>query len=181
MCSRVTNNFYSWSFVLYVTCPIYSQKYENCIFFGLHMQILRRITKYQQRVKGSIEIVCGWDLAEWFGAFSCQFQSCNSSGFDPSILRHSGIWGAADEAVLNNDHKNRNCSLEALIDSLFLYSFLFAGTCTALCVIFSSCLATPLLSSTLWPTLKNTSSCLATPQPSSTLWPTLKNTSWRQM
>ncbi len=24
-----------------------------------------------------------------------------SPGFDPSILRHSGIWGAADEAVLN--------------------------------------------------------------------------------
>ncbi len=25
-------------------------------------------------------------------------------GFDPSILRHSGIWGAGDEAVLNNVH-----------------------------------------------------------------------------
>ncbi len=31
-----------------------------------------------------------------------QCQSRTSSGFDPSILRHSGIWGAADEAVLNN-------------------------------------------------------------------------------
>jgi hypothetical protein len=28
-------------------------------------------------------------------------QSRNSPGFDPNILRHSGIWGAADEAVLN--------------------------------------------------------------------------------
>ncbi len=27
------------------------------------------------------------------------------SGFDPSILRHSEIWGAADEAVLNKVHK----------------------------------------------------------------------------
>ncbi len=27
---------------------------------------------------------------------------------DPSILRHSGIWGAADEAVLNIVHKNKN-------------------------------------------------------------------------
>jgi hypothetical protein len=27
-------------------------------------------------------------------------------GFDPSILRHSRIWGAADEAVLNNIKKN---------------------------------------------------------------------------
>jgi hypothetical protein len=35
----------------------------------------------------------------------CQCQSHNSPGFDPSILRHSGILGAADEAVLNNVHK----------------------------------------------------------------------------
>ncbi len=28
-----------------------------------------------------------------------------SPGFDPSILRHSRISGAADEAVLNNVHK----------------------------------------------------------------------------
>ncbi len=28
----------------------------------------------------------------------------NCLGFDPSILRHSGIWGAADEAVLNIVH-----------------------------------------------------------------------------
>jgi hypothetical protein len=27
--------------------------------------------------------------------------SWNGPGFDPSILKHSGIWGAADEAVLN--------------------------------------------------------------------------------
>jgi hypothetical protein len=42
-------------------------------------------------------------------ASSCQCQSRNSSpGFDPSILRHSGIWGAADAAVLNNVHlKNK--------------------------------------------------------------------------
>ncbi len=31
--------------------------------------------------------------------------SRNCLGFDPSILRHSGIWGAADEAVLNIVHK----------------------------------------------------------------------------
>ncbi len=28
-------------------------------------------------------------------------QSRHSPGFDPYILRHSGIWGTADEAVLN--------------------------------------------------------------------------------
>jgi hypothetical protein len=34
-------------------------------------------------------------------ASDCQCTSCNGLGFDPSIRRHSGIWGAADEAVLN--------------------------------------------------------------------------------
>ncbi len=33
--------------------------------------------------------------------FDCQCTSCNGPGFDPSIRRHSWIWGAADEAVLN--------------------------------------------------------------------------------
>ncbi len=37
-------------------------------------------------------------------ASGCQCQSRNSPGFDPSILRHSGIWGAADDAVLNTVH-----------------------------------------------------------------------------
>jgi hypothetical protein len=34
-------------------------------------------------------------------ASGCQCRSRNYPGFDPSILRHSGIWGAAKEAVLN--------------------------------------------------------------------------------
>ncbi len=34
-------------------------------------------------------------------ASDCQCTSCNGPGFDPRIRRHSGIWGAADEAVLN--------------------------------------------------------------------------------
>jgi hypothetical protein len=33
----------------------------------------------------------GWDLAEWLERLECQFQSHNSTGFDPSILRQSGI------------------------------------------------------------------------------------------
>ncbi len=36
-----------------------------------------------------------------FRSSGCQCTSCNGSGFDPSIRRYSGIWGAADEAVLN--------------------------------------------------------------------------------
>ncbi len=41
-------------------------------------------------------------------ASDCQWRSRNSPGFDPSILRHSGIWGAADEAVLNTVHREKN-------------------------------------------------------------------------
>jgi hypothetical protein len=41
-------------------------------------------------------------------ASGCQCQSSNSPGCDPSILRHSGIWGAADEAVLNTVQKMKN-------------------------------------------------------------------------
>jgi hypothetical protein len=35
-------------------------------------------------------------------------RSRNSPGFDPSILQHSGIWGAADEAVLNTVHRKKS-------------------------------------------------------------------------
>ncbi len=39
----------------------------------------------------------------------CQCQSHNSPEFHPSIFQHSGIWGAADEAVLNNiQHKRKH-------------------------------------------------------------------------
>ncbi len=41
-----------------------------------------------------------------YRASGCQCQSRSSPGFvDSSILRHSEIWGAADEAVLKNVHK----------------------------------------------------------------------------
>jgi hypothetical protein len=36
-----------------------------------------------------------------------QCHSRNRPGFDPSILRLSGIWGAADEAVLDNVQKKK--------------------------------------------------------------------------
>ncbi len=48
--------------------------------------------------------VCGWHLAElWMRssrvvrASDSQCRSRNCPGFEPSILRHSGIWGTADE------------------------------------------------------------------------------------
>ncbi len=44
-----------------------------------------------------------WDLAEWLERLKCR--SRNYPGFDPSIHRQSGIWGAADVAVLNKVQK----------------------------------------------------------------------------
>jgi hypothetical protein len=38
-----------------------------------------------------------------------------SPGFDPSILRHSGIRAAADEAVLNNVHTKKKCKKSPFI------------------------------------------------------------------
>jgi hypothetical protein len=38
----------------------------------------------------------------------CQCTSYNGPGFDPSIRRHSRIWGAADKAMLNILRKNKN-------------------------------------------------------------------------
>ncbi len=57
--------------------------------------------------------ICGWDLAQWMRsslvvrASDCQCTGCNGPGFDPSIRRHRGIWGAADEAVLNIVRKKK--------------------------------------------------------------------------
>ncbi len=62
-------------------------------------------------------LLMGWDIVKnkWKNfkmvrAADCQCQSRNSHGFDPCILRHSGIWGAADEAVLNKVHKKEKFS-----------------------------------------------------------------------
>jgi hypothetical protein len=44
-------------------------------------------------------------------ASGCQCQIRNSPGFDPRLLRHSGIWGMADEAVLNYVHKGKNTKM----------------------------------------------------------------------
>ncbi len=49
-------------------------------------------------------------------ASDCQCTSCNGPGFDPSIRRHSGIWGAADEAVLNIVRKKRKKSPQKIFE-----------------------------------------------------------------
>ncbi len=43
-------------------------------------------------------------------ASDCQCKRRNTPGFNPSILRHNIIWGAADKAVLNKVHL-LNCEL----------------------------------------------------------------------
>ncbi len=85
---------------------------------------------------------CGWELAElwmrsgrvwmisrrvWIRSGRVWMRSCwvvwasdsqcrsrNWPGFDPSIHRHSGIWGAADETVLNKVLKNQKKKSPAL-------------------------------------------------------------------
>ncbi len=44
------------------------------------------------------------------------------TGFDPSILRHNGIWGTADEAVLNKVPVHRNKKLKLNINPYCLKS-----------------------------------------------------------
>ncbi len=51
------------------------------------------------------QLLCAWMRSSRVlrvSGFQCQ--SRNSPGFDHSFLRPSGIWGAADEAVLKNVH-----------------------------------------------------------------------------
>ncbi len=51
-------------------------------------------------------LYCGWDTASDF-----QCKQCNCPGLNPSILRHNGICGTADEAVLNKVLCRRNKNL----------------------------------------------------------------------
>jgi hypothetical protein len=48
---------------------------------------------------------CNLRFSRVVRAFDCQCRSHNCLRFDPSILRHSGIWGSADKTVLNNVRK----------------------------------------------------------------------------
>ncbi len=56
-------------------------------------------------------------------ASDCQCTSCNGPGFDPSIRRHSGFWGAADEAVLNIVYKKIKKSFQKIILTKFFPVF----------------------------------------------------------
>ncbi len=56
--------------------------------------------------------VCGGNTVQcalYKSASDCQCRrSRNSPGFDPSILRHRGIWGAPDDPLLNKEQKKSN-------------------------------------------------------------------------
>ncbi len=59
---------------------------------------------------------------------------CQSPGFDTSILRHSWIWAAADEAVLNNVNKNKNKTFPShtshkVLPSFFIFFLWFPRLC----------------------------------------------------
>ncbi len=45
-------------------------------------------------------------------------KSRNGPGFDPSILQHSGIWGAADEEVLNNSTNKLKIQKTPILNSV---------------------------------------------------------------
>ncbi len=56
-------------------------------------------------------------------ASDSQCRRRNCPGFDPSILQHSGILGAADERVLNTVHKKpQNDPFQALVHRPDLFS-----------------------------------------------------------
>ncbi len=72
-----------------------------------------------------MQVYCppGWNLDEWLYVLSR-----NSPGLKPSILRHSAIWWAADEALLNKVRKSRkNPPLKGYCVTFFPKLFLISG------------------------------------------------------
>ncbi len=62
-------------------------------------------------------------------ASDSQCRNRNCPGFDPSILRHSGSKGAANEAVLNILHKKKQSKKIPLYFGLTLSEWLKHGSC----------------------------------------------------
>ncbi len=78
---------------------------EIMIFSCAQVRILRK-TEIQHWLRMWSSLVRMWSSLV-VRASDRQCTSCNGPGFDPSIRWHSGIWGAADEAVLNIVQKNK--------------------------------------------------------------------------
>ncbi len=71
-------------------------------------------------------------------ASDSQCRSRNCIGFDPSILRHSGIWGAADEAVLNKVHTFKKSKKNLFSDTLDRRSIRSWSRCSSRALPYSS-------------------------------------------
>jgi hypothetical protein len=62
---------------------------------------LHKVTK----VNYQFSYIDGRDLAKWFERLTAKVKvATQSPGFNPSNLRHSGIWGVGDDTVLNEVH-----------------------------------------------------------------------------
>ncbi len=85
-----------------IHCDKYRYPYGIAIEFFIHLNYFWRGCKYKgifiRRMRSSLERMRSSLLVR---TSDCHCNSCNGPGFVPSIRRHSGIWGAADEAVLN--------------------------------------------------------------------------------
>ncbi len=79
---------------------------------------MRSSREWMRSSRGWVRSSRGWmRFSRVVRASDCQRQSRNSPGLDPSILRHSGIRGAADDAVLKKIHLKNSKS------PLFVYSW----------------------------------------------------------
>ncbi len=64
-----------------------------------------------------ILLVFGWALAQWLEWLTANSTTIhNRSGLDPSIIRHRGIWGAADKSVFNKVHEKKIQKLPLSVD-----------------------------------------------------------------
>ncbi len=78
-----------------------SNFYTHSLIFSSHCKFQGVVVAISFSSLSSINDVMRSSRAVWLP----KRLSRNSPGFDHSIMRHSGIWGAADEAVLKKVHK----------------------------------------------------------------------------
>ncbi len=92
-------------------CFILAFHYWNFIVTGSDLSLINSLdTKFIKNFWDKVKLFVVWywylDIYEFYTcaivdiqllvrASDCQCTSCNGPGFDPSIRRHSGIWGAA--------------------------------------------------------------------------------------
>ncbi len=90
-----------WSFICVWWCWTLAEKKSK-----IRTQV--RICVITPQIRNTASCVkCYVRSSQVVRASDCQYRSPNSPGFHPSILRHSGIWGEADEAVLNKVHRRK--------------------------------------------------------------------------